>query len=571
MTWTYAYTPAIWVPLGTIFLMLSLATYSWRRHSVPGALPFTFALLFAALWAVGSLLEYTAVDLTTKIFWIKFQAAWHLPAAMAVTCFILEYVWPGRWLNRRVLALLSIPPLLVVLLILTDDLHHLMWHSFAFDKTVTPLLGPASWIAIAYGYGFVAVDLIVFAWLFLRSPQHRGFVAIMLAGQVGVRVVYLLERARLIQSDLPLDIFGIAFAYVMYTTALFRFRIFNPIQLARMTVIVQMREGMLVLDPEGRVASLNPAAEQMLGAPEKKARGQPIRELLPAYPVEHLDGEETEIEVSLGAVQGTLEQDVPGQEVRHYTVANTSLKDWRGLDVGRLLLLRDVTAQKLAQAQIVEQERALATMKEREQVARELHDALSQELALINVQAQLVGGLLEAGQAEQARAQLQLLAKLARDTQVDVRGQIRTLSLNIAPQDGFLGALRRLLDIFEQIHEVKTELVLPGDDAAISFPPMVEVQLLRIVQEALTNIRKHARARHVQIALRRAPGCVDLIIEDDGVGFDPENLPAPGRTFGLGIMSARAEEVGGCVAIHSIPGQGTQVVIEVPENLSPGR
>jgi PAS domain S-box-containing protein len=341
---------------------------------------------------------------------------------------------------------------------------------------------------------------------------------------------------------------------VMYTTALFGFRIFDPNRLARRSVINQMPDGMLVLDPQERVISLNPAAERILKTLESRAKGQPIRALLPAYPEGELEEKEVEIILKQG----------DSQKVRYYTLSISSLKDWRGMAAGRLLLLRDITAVKQAQAQLLEQEKLLATLKEREQLASELHDQLSQEIALINVQAQLVCGLLEADQAEQACEQLQLLAKVARETQVDVRGQIRTLSLNAAPDKGFQEALHQFLDIFRQTYGVKTELVLTDNHSPVAFSPMVELQLLRIVQEALNNIRKHAHAQRVRVVMTESPGCLVLYIEDDGVGFDPKSVTAREETFGLGIMSKRAAGINARINVVSEPGSGTRIVVEVP-------
>src|SRR5512136_2042329 len=112
MNWHFAYTPSIWPPFITVLFLLALAFYSWRRRSVPGALPFAIGSLFGALWAAGTVMEIAALDLPTKIAWFKFQAAWQIPLVTATTCFILEYAWPGRWLTRRNLILLSIPCLL---------------------------------------------------------------------------------------------------------------------------------------------------------------------------------------------------------------------------------------------------------------------------------------------------------------------------------------------------------------------------------------------------------------------------------------------------------------------------
>jgi PAS domain-containing protein len=120
--------------------------------------------------------------------------------------------------------------------------------------------------------------LVVYA--LATTPLASGLVLIKRWGGA----VYLLEATNGIRSDMPLDVFAIGFLFLMYAVALFGFHIFDPLPPARQTVIAQMQDGMLVLDPQGRVASLNPAAEQMLGLPAKLAHGRLVRELLPAYP-----------------------------------------------------------------------------------------------------------------------------------------------------------------------------------------------------------------------------------------------------------------------------------------------
>jgi hypothetical protein len=132
VTWNYAYTPQIWPPILMAVLMITLSVYSGRRRSVPGATPLMVASLLAAAWAAGSLLEYPAVDLPDKITWFKVQAAVQVPIAIAITCFILEYAWPRRWLTHHNLALLAFPGLLGVVMIMTDGLHHLAWSRFSF-------------------------------------------------------------------------------------------------------------------------------------------------------------------------------------------------------------------------------------------------------------------------------------------------------------------------------------------------------------------------------------------------------------------------------------------------------
>jgi signal transduction histidine kinase len=555
MTWKFAYTPQIWIPIFTILLMTALAVYSWKRRRIPGVVWFMFGCLFGVLWSAGSALEVSAVELADKILWVKFQSIWQLPAATAVTGFILEYAWPGRWITRRNLALLSIGPLLLLILALTNDLHHLAWSGFAFDGTVLPLRGPGFLLLILYGYGLGLLNLIVLAWLFLRSPQHRWPAAMMIAGQVGMRAIYFLESTSLARSGQPLDVLGIAFTDIIYAIVLFGFHFFDPIPLARQAVITQMREGMLVLDAEGLVTSLNPAAARILGASAQQVKGKPVKEVLPSYPDGPLpDPGGVEIELSLGGEQ----------DPRYYSMVISPLDDWRGLEIGRLLLLHDVTGQKQAQAQQAQMLKAQATLQERMQLARELHDSLGQVFAFVNAQGQTVRRLLSRGELATADEYVGRLVDVAREADADIRESILGLRVSLS-EPGFFPALSMYLAHYEKSYGIHTELGMPETSLDGGFEPLVEVQLLRILQEALTNVRKHAHAERVRIAFDRQDGWMLVTVQDDGLGFDPQgHSDVSEGHVGLSVMRERAEELGGSLSLLSEPGQGTRVVVKVP-------
>jgi PAS domain S-box-containing protein len=570
MTWNYAYTPHIWPSILTLLLLIALAIYAWRRRSVPGVVPFIIGCLLAVPWVAGSVLELAALNPATKIFWFKFQSVWQLPSATASTCFILEYAWPGRWLTRRNLAVLSIAPLLLVILVLTNNLHHLAWSGFTYDGSVIPLRGPGIWSLIAYGYGLGVLNLIVLVWLLLRSPQHSWPVAIMVAGQIGMRVIYLLEKTYLVRFNLPLDIIGLAFVDLMYAIALFGFRIFDPIPLARQMAIEQLHDGMLVLDPRGRVTSLNPAAERILHVTAKQVKGKPVQEILPGCPEGPLaDPAGIEMELSLPEVR--RDGVGAGQEIRYYSLETSLLKDFRGLEVGRLLVLHDVTSQKQAQAQQAQLLWAQATLQEREQLAGELHDGLSQNLAFLNLQAQAAQLYLQSNQAKTAQASLARLAEAAGQIQEDTRELIDHLLSVSLPSENFCTTLRRILVDFENQTGLAVHLDLVGEAAEedcfepAELPPPVAVQLVRISQEALTNVRKHARgAGQVSVELKNTDGQLLLTIRDDGSGFELADQRGNGKHFGLQVMRQRAARIGGQVTVDSISGKGTRVVVEVP-------
>jgi len=401
---------------------------------------------------------------------------------------------------------------------------------------------------------FGVVNLIVFGWLFLRSPQHRWPIVFMQVGQMVGRTLYILVKAEVLQSVLPLDLLGMGFEFLMYAIALFGFRILDPIPMARKTVIEQLSSGMLVLDQQENIASLNPCAERFLGTTAKAAQGKSIRELLPAYPARAKDVP-VESEISLGE----------GLAIHHYMLAISRLDDWRGLDAGYLLMLRDVTEQKQVQAQILEQQRALATLRERERLARELHDGIGQVLGYVKMQTQAIRDRLAQGQAAEVDGQLAQLITVAQEAHADVREYLLGAKIATSWQPGFLAGLRQYLNRFSEVYELCTELVEPPGWRDGLLEPTVETQLLRIIQEALTNVRKHARATCVQVIIEPDGPRAKVTIQDNGIGFDPVLLPdGMGQKYGLFFLCERAAEVGGSVAIHSAPGQGTRVVVDVP-------
>jgi two-component sensor histidine kinase len=159
MTGDWAFTPQIRTLLLTGLVSVALAISGWRRRTAPGARPFAAACLLASIWVAGAAAESMAVDPAIRVAWFKFQAVWQLPVVTAITCLVLEYANPGRWLSRRTLILLSLPLLLELALALTNDLHHWTWLGFSVGASVVPLRGPVFSILFAYSLCLMLVNL----------------------------------------------------------------------------------------------------------------------------------------------------------------------------------------------------------------------------------------------------------------------------------------------------------------------------------------------------------------------------------------------------------------------------
>ncbi|MBI3998902.1 MAG: GAF domain-containing protein [Armatimonadetes bacterium] len=235
--------------------------------------------------------------------------------------------------------------------------------------------------------------------------------------------------------------------------------------------------------------------------------------------------------------------------------------------VALLSSLANQAAVALENARLYQKVQSLAVLEERERIAREMHDGLGQVLGYVNTKTLAVARLLEVGKIDEARLQVAQLEAAAKEVYADIREAILGLRTTLGPEHDFLTALRGYLEGFEQQSGIAVELQVLADESALRLPFGAEIQLLRIVQEALANVRKHARASRATVRLATVDGTVRLVVEDDGQGFDPTRLTPEGwPRFGLQTMRERAEAIGGTFLVESRAATGALVTITVPQD-----
>ena len=204
----------------------------------------------------------------------------------------------------------------------------------------------------------------------------------------------------------------------------------------------------------------------------------------------------------------------------------------------------------------------LAIAQERVRIAHEMHDGLAQVLGYVNTKVQAATAYLTRGKIEEANQQMKELAVSAREAYTDVRESI--VGLRTLPDEG--RSLRDALTEFVERWKEQSGVVATVEiDGSMRLRTAVELQLIRIVQESLTNVRKHAKASRVWVDIRRDGETLRACVKDDGVGFlrtAPKRGDFP--RFGLTTMHERAESIGGALIIDSKPGEGTTVNFEMP-------
>lgn len=556
MVWPYEYNPYLLTTLAPLLFLVFLGVHCLRNRTVPGAVPFIVLIALTIPWLVANALRLSGTQDEVRIFWFQFETALVLPVASAVLCFVLEYAGLRKWLTRWLTGFLIIVALMFALLILTNEMHHFVWKRVSYDGAFRVDLGPAHWGAIAYGYALSLLQLTVLIWLFVRSPRHRWIAA-------GLIISLLLTRAAafLNISDnnpfKPLNPMVLAsnITFLLYAFAFFRLHLFDIVPVARNMVIDRMTEAMIVLDAQEHIGDLNETAEKMIGLSKGKVIGRRIESALQNFPdllaiVRNSDTAQREI--LFGSPHS-----------RWYQVSISPLTDRQGFLLGQLIWMQDITEQKRIRKQILDNQRTHAMLQEREFLARELHDGIGQILAAAQLQIRSTSELLARGETNHVAPNLHRLSEIVQEAKESVRMYLVGVKALSPAENSYLEVLRKYLSHYSRNSEIRTELDVASEVQDGRVGAAVAAQLQPIIQEALTNVRRHGKASLARVILAAGDDLLRVTIEDDGQGFNTEAI-GEHHAFGLRSMRGRAESVGGRFEVNSTPGKGTLVSVQVP-------
>jgi PAS domain S-box-containing protein len=336
-------------------------------------------------------------------------------------------------------------------------------------------------------------------------------------------------------------------------------------ELRKAAIVASALDCIVTIDSAGRIIEFNPAAERTFGYSRAQALGEPMVELIipPLFRKAYRLGLERYLATGEGPILGRLiEFPALRSDGTDFPAEMAVVPIRLGRHPEFTAYLRDISDRKQAarlRRQLLQQ---VMSAKEEEQrrIACGLHDGIGQSITSLLVGLQVLG---DSDMPETVRQRLDDLHRQAASTLDEVRRLARGLRPLVLDELGLAPALERAAADFAATHRVAVDVCARDLDRK-RLPPNLEIALYRIVQEALTNIAKHAAAQTVSIVVESKPGFVQLIVEDDGCGFDSEAVLREAGRFGLSSMQERAAVLDGSLTIESAPGTGTTIRVRIP-------
>ncbi len=594
MRWQFHY---LVIPvLVSALLLFVVATYAWRRRSTPGAGWFAAGMFCIACWSLFYALEMSSAELTAKLGFARIQTLCFFPLSVCWLAFALQYAGLGNGLTRRRLALLFVVPVLTMLAAVTN-VGGLYWKSvtlvanpsFPFLKTVT---GPANWIQSTYDYTLILIGLLLVLWkLFTSAQVYWGQAAALF---VGILLPFLADIAGTFGLNpvpyLNLTPFAFSVTGLVLSLGMFRYGLLNIVPMAHDAIIQGLSDGVIVLEVQGRIVALNPAAERITGQAAEAVFGKRLTQVLP-----ELGATATGAGI-LAAPQQELRVG-SGPEQRIYEIRVSPLYDRRHQLTGGVVLLHDVT-DHWAREEELRQAKEVAEAANRTKsafLANMSHELRTPLNAIIGYSEMLRDEAEEIGQDEFI-PDLQKIQTAGKHLLALINDILDLSKIEAGKMELYVESFELTGVVHDVVNTVQplvqknsnTLQVEMAGDLGTMHSDLTRVR--QVVFNLLSNACKFTDHGTVTLAVKReavsGQDWVVIQVMDTGIGMTPEQIDRLFREFtqadvsttrkyggtglGLAISQRLCQMMGGNVTVDSVPGQGSTFTLRLPAQVHTG-
>ena len=543
---------------GPVFLYAGLAVYAFLRRRDQLSITFGLMMGLCSMLALTYSYEISADSLEAKITWMKVKFFFGPFIPLCWLFISLQLVGPPRWFRPILWKLLLIVPVLTPVFALTTQHHEWFRHHFVLEplghlQILHFQTGPWMHLYTSYWHlvGIMGI-LVLLTSRWEASPVVRRQIDCMLAAYILPSIIDLFFHL----GKTPLEGLNLAHVFLVPSSLLaawvvFHHRLLNLAPIARSALFDHMKEGVVVLDCEGRVADLNTRAEQLLGAARLHVLGETPGKFKDPWPALFASNPPS--------ARAYIENG--NAEPQWVECSYVELFDERSASVGRLYLLRDVTGTVLREDQALQLTKLNAERQrlgEQEYLMQDLHDGLGALSANVGMMA--ARGMREHDPATKDRL-LKQINQLACEIGMEVREIMISLESREFYWGDFVHSLRRYAAMVLEVAGLEWNLTVAGEVPSTGPGYSAGISLLRVMREVLNNLVRHADAQSVQINVGFFSERCMIDIQDDGKGFDPEQPRTAGH--GLTNIRNRIEAMGGTMQLQT-SASGTRLLFSLP-------
>jgi len=608
MVWYY--TPYAMLPLFAALTSLATLQLAWPRRKLPLVRAFIALLVGTMIWSSFNVLELSNATFAGKLLFVRLQYIGIIGIPFAWLAFAMLYSGYERWLRWRTVALPITLQVVTVFGILSNERFELFWpeRALRFDPAVGIYYletsnGPIWYNHVAVSYTLILIGTVLIFRSLLRSPPLYRFQALaLLAGVLLPWIASILYVTKL--SPLPqLDPTPIAFAFtgVAFWIGITRFQMLDLIPAARDAVLEHMGDAVLVLDDERRIVDANPAALRLIGLPISAVTGRIVSDLLP--------GQERLIarfrDLSTVATEITVDR---GRGLEHYDLRISPVSDRRGRVTGRVIVLRDIGAQKRFEAELQQaKEDAEAASRAKSAFLANMSHELRTPLNAIIGYSEMVEEELVGSERDDLLPDLRKITGSGRHLLALISDLLDLSKIEAGKLELELGWVELLPLLHEVAATVEPQLHQRGNSLELQIAPDLgalhadPTRLRQVLLNLLSNAVKFTEGGTVTLRARRDDGQPttddgqDVVVHrssivfevcDTGIGISAEQLERLFQPFtqadasttrryggtGLGLAISRhfCRMMGGDIVAASVLGQGSTFTVCLPESKGTG-
>jgi signal transduction histidine kinase len=500
-----------------------------------------------AVWLSALFMEAVVWEIPQKIFWAKIEYIGFSAAPPLIFQFAMRYT--NRKLSPKLLIPLWVPPVLNIIMTWTNESHGLVWKDFFWIDRSLYLMqfvhGIWYFVFLTYFILLMITVNIIFLQEWRRSSGSVKIKFTLMGFAILVPLLFGLGQISGILPPSRVDLTPVGFilSNVLIWYALSHYNLLDLGPIAHLQLTENLPDGVVVLNQDNSIFSANPAAVRITGTAL-----QPQQTLPP------------NLQDLLSHRGDPVIFDHPDGSKLYLTLTAQSLSNAAGSNIGKLIVLRNMTQLYQTELALREEVRRKAIQDERQRLARDLHDSTMQSLHsayLLADNMKRLSGRRDTKPIEQIMA--------------SVRQALREMRLMIYQTEYD----DKRVDFHEAIHErVATVEERVGIQVNLSLKPSLDIpqewqrEMIALTSEALNNIIKHSRASEVGISLNQVGKQLELVIQDNGTSFDPSKCRSGG--MGLANMQKRAALMHGELQIESTPGHGTCIRLTLPSYIPEG-